>query len=76
MCEVLPLLHRFWETLVSDRGLAISAILLGVGGIWRSEHLFKKLDNNLEHLPREWLFIQTDTTPRTAPRDGCGESIL
>jgi hypothetical protein len=30
--------------------LSIIAILLGVAGIWRSERLFKKLDNNLNHL--------------------------
>jgi hypothetical protein len=37
-----------WETLTSDCGLAvvstvvsIVAVLLGVAGIWRAEHLFK-----------------------------------
>src|ERR1700733_1051115 len=57
MCELTAMLHRIWEYLISDRGLSIVAtvlslvaIFLGLIGIWRAELLFKKLDQNLEHL--------------------------
>jgi hypothetical protein len=32
-----------WAFISSDRGLAITAIVVGVVGIWRAESLFKKL---------------------------------
>ena len=43
------ILQRLWAYGFSDL-LAFIAILLGVVGIWRSEHLFTKLDKKLEHL--------------------------
>jgi hypothetical protein len=43
------ILQRLWAHLLSDP-LASIAILLGAVGIWRSEHLFTKLDKNLKHL--------------------------
>jgi hypothetical protein len=53
-------LQKFWEILISDRGLSILAtvlsivaIVVGVGGILRAEHLFKELDRTLKHLLRD-----------------------
>ena len=43
------ILQRLWAHFLSDP-LASIAILLGAVGIWRSEHLFTKLDKNLKHL--------------------------
>jgi len=43
------ILQRFWNHVLSDP-LSSVAILLGLVGIWRSEHPFTKLDKNLEHL--------------------------
>jgi hypothetical protein len=43
------ILQRLWAHVLSDP-LSSIAILLGLVGIWRSEHLFTKLDTNLEHL--------------------------
>jgi hypothetical protein len=32
-----------------DRGFPVIAMLMGVGGIWRAEELFNRLDKTLEH---------------------------
>lgn len=46
-------LHRGMERVIANAyadPLSAIAIVLGVVGIWRAEHLFKKLDNSLKHL--------------------------
>jgi hypothetical protein len=49
MPQLYFILQGFWDRVSSDP-LSTIAIVLGVFGIWRSEHLFNKLDKNLEHL--------------------------
>jgi hypothetical protein len=41
--------------LTFDRILATVAIVLGVGGIWRAEHLFKKLNERADGMTEEFL---------------------
>lgn len=49
MAHLNFILHGLWHHVLSDP-LSTVAIILGVFGIWRAEHLFKKLDRNLQHL--------------------------
>jgi len=50
MFEPIVLLNKLAENVFSDRGFSVIAILLGVVGIWRADHLFTKLDKSLKHL--------------------------
>jgi hypothetical protein len=54
------ILANAWSFLTSDRGLAILAILVGVGGILRSEWLFEKLYRREKHI-REALLREANT---------------
>lgn len=49
MPQLHLILQRFWAHVSSDP-LSSIAIVLGVVGIWRSEHLFRKLGKKLEDL--------------------------
>lgn len=49
-----------WAFVTSDRGLAILAILVGLGGILRAEWLFEKLYKREKHI-REALLREANT---------------
>lgn len=52
--------RNVWSFVTSDRGLAIFAIVVGVGGILRAEWLFEKLYKREKHI-REALLREANT---------------
>ena len=48
-------MENIWSSLTFDRVLATVAIVLGVIGIWRAEHLFRELNERADKMTDEFL---------------------
>ena len=57
---MFDIVKHVWLFVTSDRGLAIIAILVGVGGILRAEWLFEKLYEREKHV-RDALLREANT---------------
>lgn len=60
MTQALFRMHEMWTALMSDRGLAYVAIIVGVGGILRADWLFHKLYKREKYI-REAILMESRT---------------